>query len=236
MKSTAIVLSAGSGRRMGSDIPKQYLPLLGRPVLFYTLQAFEQSDIDEVILVAAEDYLTYCREEFVEKYKFKKIRMIIAGGAERYDSVYAALCAVSFGVNDIVLVHDGARSLITSDIINKCIEASVKNKACVIAMPVKDTIKVSDPEGFVASTPERSTLWMVQTPQGFSANMLKDAYASYFAKGGSGATDDAMMIESQTDRKVALIEGSYENLKITTAEDLLLAESILKNRGWTEPV
>ncbi len=217
---------------MGSNIPKQYLPLMGHPVLFYTLQAFEESNIDEVILVAAEEYINYCREEFTEKYPFSKIKKIIPGGAERYDSVYEGLRTSVFDKKDIVLVHDGARCLVTPEIINSCIEAAVSYQACVIAMPVKDTIKIADEKGDVSCTPDRKTLWSVQTPQGFDANLLKGAYESYYKNNEQGATDDAMMVETQTDHRVRLIEGSYENIKITTSEDLLLAESILRNRGW----
>ena len=173
-RTAAVVLAAGSGKRMGTAVHKQYLLIKDRPVIYYTLQAFEDSEVDEVILVTGADEVDYCRKEIVEAYRFKKVRDVVAGGKERYDSVYEGLKALS-GC-DYVLIHDGARPLISRTLINANINCVQETKACITAVPAKDTIKVADDNDYVADTPDRSRLWQIQTPQSFSYALVLEAY------------------------------------------------------------
>ena len=225
-KCTAIVLAAGKGTRMGTKIHKQYLEICGRPVLYYAINAFEQSDvIDDIVLVTGQDEIEYCRKEIVEKYNLSKVRFIVVGGKERYNSVYNGLKCVEDG---IVFIHDGARPFVDRDTIMRAYNTVITEGACIVAMPVKDTIKISDKEGYVESTPDRSTVWMVQTPQVFSAEIIKAAYDKIMKTDCTGVTDDAMVVEQTMDRKVKFVEGSYMNIKITTPEDLEIGELFVK--------
>ena len=174
MKTYAIILSAGKGKRMQSTISKQYIEVLGYPVLYYTLKAFEKSKVDNIIIVAGQDDIEYIRKDIIEKYNINKVLDIVSGGAERYDSVMAGLKCISGDGN--VLVHDGARPLIEDFQINKIIENLKNDEACVMGMPVKDTIKIKDRNNYVINTPRRSTLWQIQTPQAFNVYTLKKAY------------------------------------------------------------
>lgn len=227
-KYTAIVLAAGMGKRMNSSVPKQYLTLADKPVLYYALKAFEESDVTDIILVVGEGEVSYCREEIVEKYALRKISAVIEGGKERYYSVYEGL-KVAKGA-DYVLIHDGARPLVTGEIIRRAIQTVLQEQACVVGMPVKDTIKIIGEDGRAEATPDRSRLWQIQTPQVFSYDMIFDAYEWVIGQEDIAVTDDAMVLECATGRKVKVIEGSYENIKITTPEDLLIAETYLKQR------
>ena len=223
MKSTAIVLAAGKGKRMNSGIHKQYLLLAGRPVLCYSLEVFQKCPfIDEILLVAGSGEEEYCRHEIVDKYGYDKVSLILPGGRERYDSVYAGLKAA--GDCDFVYIHDGARPFVDAEMLSRAREAAEKYQACVVGMPVKDTIKVMDSEGFASSTPDRKSLFMVQTPQVFSYSVIKKAYDKVMSEEKIQVTDDAMMVEKAMNIKVKLVEGSYENIKITTPEDLKIAE------------
>ena len=230
-KYAAIVLSAGSGSRMKSDIPKQYLPLIEKPVIYYSLMAFQNSPVDEIILVSGANDIEYCRKEIVERYGLSKVTRIVAGGKERYDSVYEGLCVTDA---EYVLIHDGARPVLTSDLIDRMIQGVENTGACIAAMPVKDTIKLSDEHKQVASTPDRKHLWMVQTPQCFARTLLEESYEILKCKQKAGEnvpdiTDDAMIVEYATGKKITLVEGAYTNLKITTPEDLAVAEIFLKS-------
>jgi len=225
-KVTAIVLAAGKGSRMHSEIQKQYMTLLDRPVITYALEAFEKSSVDEIILVVAPGEIEYAQENILDKYDYKKVSGIITGGAERYDSVYKALC--SMPEEGYVLIHDGARAFITSELIEFCIEQVKKDKSCVMGMPVKDTIKIVDEDRYAVSTPPRSTMWQIQTPQSFSYPLVYEAYRKMLADEDSAITDDAMVVERMTNQPVKLIEGNYRNIKITTPEDMLIAEMYLK--------
>ena len=230
-KITAIVLSAGKGSRMKSDIPKQYLPLIEKPVIYYSLMAFQNSPVDEIILVSGANDIEYCRKEIVERYGLSKVTKIVAGGKERYDSVYEGLCATDA---EYVFIHDGARPVLTSDMIDRMIQGVENTGACIAAMPVKDTIKLSDEHKQVASTPDRKHLWMVQTPQCFARTLLEESYEILKCKQKAGEnvpdiTDDAMIVEYATGKKITLVEGAYTNLKITTPEDLAVAEIFLKS-------
>lgn len=227
LESWAIILSAGKGTRMKSDICKQYMLVEDKPLLFYTLKAFEESAIDHIVLVVGENDVSYVQEEIVDKYNIGKVYRIVTGGRERYDSVMNGLDVISG--NGKVLVHDGARPLIESEYINQMIDSLDETEACIAAVPVKDTIKEVDEEGFVKNTPDRRTLWQVQTPQAFSVSLLKSAYNKMKINGSDGITDDSMVVEKYTDTKVRIIECSYSNIKITTPEDLDFMKQVLES-------
>lgn len=227
-RTAAIVLAAGSGKRMGTSVHKQYLLIKDKPVIYYTLLAFETSDVDDIILVTGADEINYCRETIVEKYNFHKVRAVIAGGKERYDSVYEGLKALSDC--DYVLIHDGARPLISRTLINANISCVQQEKACVTAVPAKDTIKVADDKGYVADTPDRSKLWQIQTPQTFSYALVTEAYRKRVEADDTTVTDDAMVVEKYVNHPIYLLKGDYRNIKITTPEDLIIAEAFLNNR------
>lgn len=224
-KFAAIVLAAGSGKRMNSEVHKQYLLLAGKPVLYYALKAFEESAVSAVVLVTGAGEEEYCRKEIVEKYEIRKVTSIVPGGKERYHSVFAGLQALSGA--DYVLIHDGARPFVSADIISRSMETVKQCGACVVGMPVKDTIKVVDINNFAIGTPERKSLWQVQTPQTFSYSLIYDAYAKMLQQENEKITDDAMVLETITGQKVKVIEGSYQNIKITTPEDMMIAEMYL---------
>lgn len=227
-KSAAIVLAAGQGKRMQSHVQKQFLLLNDRPLITYALEAFENSPVDQIILVTGSDEIRYCREKIAEKYGFSKVTKVITGGRERYHSVYEGLKAAKGA--EYVLIHDGARPLLNQEIISRALEGAKEYGACVVGMPVKDTIKTAGADGFVASTPNRSTLWQVQTPQAFFYPWISQAYEKLFSREEyqQGVTDDAMILEAMTSHKVKLIEGSYFNIKVTTPEDMAVAEVLLK--------
>lgn len=225
-KVTAIVLAAGAGKRMNSAVHKQYMMLAGKPVLYYALKAFEESAVTDIVLVVGTGEIEYCRQEIVNFYGIHKVSAIVEGGRERYHSVYEGLLAAPG--TDYVLIHDGARPFVTADMIARSIACARHYKACVVGMPVKDTIKVVDEEGFSKETPKRSTLWQVQTPQSFSYPLIREAYEKVVAQDDCAVTDDAMVLEWATGQQVKVIEGSYQNIKITTPEDLLVAEAYLK--------
>ena len=222
-KYTAIVLSAGKGSRMGSSVHKQYLLLCGRPVIYYTLKAFEESPVDEIVLVTGEGEEEYCRKEIVEKYKLHKVTKIVKGGKERYHSVFQGLSACEH--TDYVLIHDGARPFIGQEVIRHIMDEVQKKHACIAAVPVKDTIKKVDENGKVEDTPPRKSLYTVQTPQAFSYSLIYDSYQKMIADGREDVTDDAMVVEAY-----GKVDGSYRNFKITTPEDLEMAEFML-NEG-----
>lgn len=229
-KTVAIVLAAGRGKRMQSDVAKQYLLVRNKPVLYYSLKAFQDSSVDEIILVTAESEIAYCKDEIVEKYAFSKVSQIVAGGKERYHSVHNGLKACEDA--DIVLIHDGARPFVDDAIIARNINMVKEYGACVTGMPVKDTIKISDAEGFVQETPRRDLIWAIQTPQTFRYDLIRNAYDTFLNNEEANCksynvTDDAMVAELFGGLKVKLVEGSYNNVKITTPEDMVLAEAIL---------
>ena len=227
MKSTAIVLAAGQGKRMNSKVQKQFLLIKGKPVLYYSLSCFQNSrEIEEIIVVTGKDSINFCKQEIIEAYGFSKVKAVIAGGRERYDSVYAGLCACED--SDYVFIHDGARPFLTEDMIRRGKEAVLASGACVIGMPSKDTIKIADENGMVASTPSRSLVWNIQTPQIFSYTAIREAYERARQQNMADITDDAMVMERFGNMKIKLVEGSYENIKITTPEDIIVAEKILE--------
>lgn len=240
---TAVVLAAGKGSRMGSKTAKQYLEVGNRPVVAYALEAFQASPlIDEIILMTDEAHIGYCRRSIVDAYGFTKVSTIAAGGSERYESVWKALCTLRDGNdrededirrarrNGYVLIHDGARPFVTGDIIERAYIAVKKWNACAVGMPVKDTIKLVDRDGLIEESPERRLVWQAQTPQGFHVPLILQAFERQMQAECSGVTDDAMVVQNQTGLKIHMVEGSYENIKITTPEDLEIAELFIKKK------
>ena len=225
---TAIVLAAGKGSRMNSDIPKQYLTLCGKPVLFYSLQAFEESKVDSIILVTGSGEQEYCKKEIIDHYGITKVTHIVEGGAERYHSVYQGLLAASGA--SYVLIHDGARPLISASVINKAMERVKEIGACVVGMPVKDTIQIVDEKGNIVSTPIRSRTWQAQTPQCFSYELAFSSYHEALARGDNSITDDAMVVQRYGGAKASMLAGGYHNIKVTTPEDIAVAECLLAMR------
>lgn len=227
-KVTAIVLAAGQGKRMGSRIQKQYLLLDGKPLLYYSLKAFEQSRVDEIILVVSKGMIEYCEQEMIAPFGFQKVAKIVEGGRERYHSVYEGLKAASDA--ELVLIHDGARPLVTEKIIEDSIQAAAEYRACAVGMPVKDTIKIADENQYAVRTPERRLVWQIQTPQAFSYSLLKKAYDLLMSDETyqKGITDDAMVVETMLGVPIKLVEGSYSNIKVTTPEDMDIAEVLRK--------
>lgn len=224
---TAIVLAAGQGKRMHSRIQKQFLEIGGKPILYYSMKCFQESPlIRDIILVTGEDMISYCQREIVEKYGFTKVSKVTAGGKERYDSVYAGLLCCQD--TDYVYIHDGARPFVTEEMIQRGYEAVKRTNACVMGMPSKDTVKLADPSGYIKETPDRKIVWNIQTPQIFSYELIRGAYESIRQKDMSNVTDDAMVVEQETGTKILLVEGSYQNIKITTPEDLAVAEAFLR--------
>lgn len=226
-KYTAIVLAAGSGKRMNSKVHKQYLIIQDRPVLYYSLKAFEDSAVDEIVLVVGKGEEKFCRKEIVDKYGISKVKAIVEGGKERYHSVFEGLKQTSDA--DYVLIHDGARPFVNQDSIRRCMQEVQKYQACVVGMPVKDTIKIADEEGYAKQTPDRKNVWMIQTPQTFSYALIYEAYEEMLKTEDTAITDDAMVLERIKGKKSKLIEGSYRNIKITTPEDLLIANVYLQH-------
>ena len=226
-KYAAIVLAAGSGKRMNSQVHKQYLIIQDRPVLYYSLKEFEDSAVDEIVLVVGKGEEEFCRREIVDKYGISKVKAIVEGGKERYHSVFEGLKQTSDA--DYVLIHDGARPFVNQGIIRRCMQEVQKYQACVVGMPVKDTIKIADEGGYAKQTPDRKNVWMIQTPQTFSYALIYEAYEEMLKTEDTAITDDAMVLERIKGKKSKLIEGSYRNIKITTPEDLLIANVYLQH-------
>lgn len=224
---------------MGTAVQKQYIELNGKPVIYYTLKTFQDSEIiDDIILVVGEGQERFARDEIVEKYQFTKVTAIVPGGAERYDSVWQGLKAVQeqmtpaekrAGEESYVFIHDGARMFVDEGILKRGYETVLKYRACVAGMPSKDTVKIVDDDAFAVQTPKRKYVWTVQTPQIFETSLITDAYEKLMEKQDIDVTDDAMVVEQMLHHPVRLFEGSYENIKITTPEDLEIAEGFLKN-------
>lgn len=231
---TAIVLSAGQGKRMGASVQKQYIELQGKPIIYYTLSVFQKSEIiDDIILVAGKDQLKYVQEEIVRKYHFTKVKTVVEGGHERYASVWQGLKAREYdkyyeNIQDgYVFIHDGARPFVDEEMLERAYDTVRKYKACVAGVPSKDTIKLINEEQFAVTTPEREYVWAVQTPQVFEKTLIFEAYARLMEEECVHVTDDAMVVEQMMRLPVKLFEGSYENIKITTPEDLDIARIFL---------
>ena len=220
-----VIVAAGTGSRMNMGINKQFIKLEGKEIIAYTIEKFyNNSNIEDIVVVVKEDESEFFKKEILDKYNFKNVK-IAYGGKERQDSVYNGLKLLDEKC-DVVLIHDGARPFVSDKIIDKSIEEAKEHKAIVVGVPVKDTIKVIDNDKNIVDTPNRSVLWAVQTPQTFDYNILIDAYKDAFKNKFYG-TDDAMLVE-RIGYKVKMIEGSYNNIKITTQEDLNIGSQILR--------
>lgn len=232
-KTAAVVLAGGKGSRMQSDVPKQYINVCGHPLIYYCLQTFENSFIDEIILVCGAGDEEYCKSNIVLKYGFTKVSHIVTGGKERYHSVANGLKAIN-GC-DIVFIHDGARPFVGFDVLDRAFADATVYGSGVVAVPSKDTVKIADEEGFAITTPNRSSVYMMQTPQTFKYSDIMAAYLKLIDEEldvkskGVTITDDAMVMEYFGDAKIKLTEGDYRNLKVTTPEDILIAEAYINN-------
>ena len=226
-KAFALIPAAGMGKRMGSSINKQYLLLGGLPILAHTISVFEQSPlIDGICLVIPADEIPYCRDQIVAASGFRKVIEIVAGGRERQNSVMNGLNALErlAGGDDVVLIHDGVRPFVSLEMIRESITVAGKSDGTLVAVPAKDTIKTVR-DGIVVDTPERDTLWQAQTPQSFRFSVILNAHRRAAEVGFTG-TDDASLVERQNGL-VRIVRGDYRNIKITTPEDLILAEAFL---------
>lgn len=230
MKHIGIVVSAGKGLRVGGDIPKQYMELCGRPVITYCLEAMQKSFIDEIVIVVGAGDVDYVKEEIVGKFSFDKVAAVVEGGAERSDSVFNGLKAVSTR-DCYVYIQDAARPLLSSEILSRAKEDAEAFGTSVIAVRAKDTVKVVNEDGFVVTTPDRKFLWNVQTPQTFLYSDIYEAYCRYAETDGAGVTDDASVMELFGNLPVHITEGTYENIKITTPDDFVTAERFLKGKA-----
>ena len=226
MKTVAIIPAGGSGRRMGSGVPKQYLLLGGIPVLVHTLQVFQSSPVvDEIFLVVPEGDIPEVRNAIVGRYNLFKVSLIVAGGAERQDSVRNALAHLR-EEHGIVLVHDGVRSFVSGELIQRVVAAAEADGAVAVGVQVKDSVKEVNSAGWVIKTVTREGLWLTQTPQAFRKPLILAAYERAAADGFCG-TDDASLVE-RMGVPVRMIPGDYDNIKVTTPEDLTLGEAIIR--------
>jgi len=223
---SAVITAAGKGTRMKSKINKQYIELGGMPVLARTIAAFQNcSQVDDIVVVINEDDIQFCKDNIIDRYGFSKVKTLVSGGAERQNSVYKGLCAVDDKCK-IVLIHDGARPFVTKQNIEASIENARIHQACGLGVRIKDTVKISNSEGFVDSTPDRNSLWSIQTPQSFEYKIIMKAHEEAIRNNFIG-TDDMVLVE-KIGIPVKIIEGSYMNIKITTPEDIIIGEAILK--------
>lgn len=234
MKTIAIILSGGRGTRFGAAIPKQYIEVCGKPVLAYTLSAFQESHVDEIVIVAAAEYMELCRQ-IASDHGISKLTAVVEGGAERYDSVLNGLRHVMDTDScAIVLIHDGARPFITAAAINDIIDETAEAGACIAATHCTDTIKLADVNDQIVSTTDRSLTWAAQTPQAFYLDDIYDAYEQLIGTGksmksGVKITDDAMVYQlAYPDRAVRLYDAGKDNFKITSPSDIILAEMIIR--------
>ena len=234
MKCAAVILAGGSGKRMGLKIPKQYMELGGKPVLFYSLNAFSEAEfIDEIVIVADEEHMEDVQSGIVDLYGFHKVSTVVKGGKERYHSVARGLEALSRDT-DYVFIHDGARPFVSSYTIERCLHYVKKHRAAVAAVKSKDTVKIADDDSMIVSTPDRSRVWQVQTPQTFEYLLIRDAYRRLIddedrlKAAGISVTDDTMIAKMYADIDARLVESSYNNIKLTTPEDMESAEGILE--------
>lgn len=230
---SVVIAAAGLSSRMKTKVNKQFLNINSKPVLGHTLEAFENcSYIDEIILVTQEIELENCKKNIVNKYKLNKVKKIVIGGSTREESVYNGIREIS-DKTDIIISHDGARPFIKDKYIVNSIKYAIKNDACILGVPVKDTIKVIRDKK-VEDTPEREKLWAIQTPQTFKREILEEAYKVAFETGFTG-TDDSSLVEN-IGVDVKVIVGDYNNIKITTLEDMLLANSIVNDEEFIEKI
>jgi len=226
----AIIPAAGIGARMGSNKPKQFIDLCGKPILAVTLSHFQQCNlVDKIVVVVSKDDVDYCRREIVDRYKLNKVFNVIVGGKRRQDSVRKGLEAV----DDLcrwALIHDGVRPLVTTELIEEVIKAAKKFRAVITGLPVKETVKELDDQSMVLRSVDRSQLWLIQTPQIFRFEDINLAHQKAIKDGWEEATDDAFLIEKMG-IPVKIIEGEENNIKVTTPRDLDIARFLLSKRS-----
>jgi 2-C-methyl-D-erythritol 4-phosphate cytidylyltransferase len=231
VKTAAIITAAGAGIRMGGDRAKQFMDLDGRPLLAVTLDRFELSpEIDGIVLVVPSGKMDYCRDEIVKPYGFAKVVKVVAGGERRQDSVKLGLEATE-GRYPVVLIHDGVRPLVSPDLISRIVREMNRYRAVIPALAAKETIKEADRAGLVVKTHDRSALWLVQTPQAFRYEDILEAHRRAFRENWEEMTDDALLME-RMGVPVKILEGSEENIKITTPRDLELARFLLSGKNF----
>jgi len=224
---SVIIVAAGKGKRMNISVNKQFIDISGKPLIARTIEKFQNLKfINEIIVVVGEDEIDYCKKNIIERYNFTKVSKIIAGGSERQESVYNGIKNVNSS-SEIIMIHDGARPFIPDDIVYNAIEETKKNDATVVAVPVKDTIKIVSEKGFIEKTLDRSVIWSMQTPQTFKKDLIVMAHEKALKNNFLG-TDDSVLAE-QVGYQVKIVKGSFLNIKITTQEDLITAEAIIKN-------
>lgn len=229
MLNVAIVVAGGRGRRMNADMPKQYLKLAGKPILLHTLEALSRAElVHKIILVVPRGDVAFCRDELVDKNNLEKVASVTMGGKTRQESVARGLAVIEkLGLApDVVLVHDGVRPLVEPDIVDRAVRIAANFGAALVAVPVKDTIKVITDDGFVRQTPDRRWLYCALTPQAFQYHTLVDAHR-VAEKDQFVGTDDCQLVE-RVGGRVVIVEGSERNIKITTPQDMILAEALLK--------
>jgi 2-C-methyl-D-erythritol 4-phosphate cytidylyltransferase len=228
MKVAAIIAAAGLGTRMKQDTPKTYLQLGGKPILIHTLEIFEKvPEVNEVLVVVHPEDLEFCQEEVIDAYPLKKVLRLVPGGKERQDSVYNALKVLKKEAEDldVILVHDGVRPLVEPARVSRVVAAARRHGAAILGIPCQDTLKRVNPKGVVVDTVDRAELWQVQTPQAFQAALLWRAYQEAMER-GFYATDESALVEALGET-VVVVPGTCLNLKITTPDDLKMAEAIL---------
>lgn len=229
MNATVLIPAAGTGSRMECVGNKQYLQLAGQPILAQTLSLFDQHPaVSQIFVISPEAEIPFCRSEIVERYKFGKVRAIIPGGAERQDSVRNGLRACGAADNEIIIIHDGVRPFLPVELIDEAIAIAGEVGGCVVGVPVIDTIK-EVVDGRITETPDRRRLWQAQTPQVFPFRIIREAHERAL-RDGFRASDDATLVE-RLGWPVAILAGSYRNIKITTPHDLALATFFHKQKG-----
>ncbi len=228
MKHVGILMSAGKGLRMGSEVPKQYMDLNGCPVLYYALAAMQDSFLDEIIIVTGAGDEDYVRKEIVEKFLFNKVTKIVAGGAERSDSVFEGLRVVTDKEKTYVYIQDGARPMLSVLLLERIKEDVECFGTAVMGVKSKDTVKLVGADGFVLTTPNRECVYNIQTPQAFLCKDIYEAYEALRNCKDTKVTDDASVMEAFGKLPVHITEGDYRNIKITTSEDFLTVKNFLQ--------
>jgi 2-C-methyl-D-erythritol 4-phosphate cytidylyltransferase len=224
----ALVPAAGRGLRMGGSVPKQFLSLGGEPLIVQSLRTLQAASVvDQIVLAVPRADVEYCADEIVSRHRFTKVTKVVAGGAERQDSVRYALAQVPSDT-EIVLIHDAVRPFVTLRMIAEVVAAARKEGAAIIALPMRDTVKQVRTDGTIERTVDRTPLWLAQTPQAFRLDWIDVAHKKAHAE-GIRATDDAFLVE-WLGHSVAVVEGSGENIKVTRPEDMVIGEAILASR------
>lgn len=226
MKTVAIIPGAGSGERMGAGRAKQFLELNGRPLLAFTLEKFQECQaVDSIIVVVPPMDMEFCKTEIIKRYGLSKVKKIVAGGERRQDSVRLGIEA-SEGEYELVLIHDGVRPFINAGLIEKVVAAAKEDRAVIMGLPAKETVKKIDGNNHVIKTLDRQDIYLIQTPQGFRYEDIMAAHRKAYAENWDEVTDDAFLIEKMG-IPVRVVSGSEYNIKVTTPHDMELARLFL---------